>query len=358
LGLVFPATLLPLISRNIFKRNIWLLSPKSIQAVINSYLDANLVISKPGGFLYSSGHGISFFLSIYSILYAYWAGKPVYLFPQSIGPLHYRWEGIILRWMLNRVRMVMVREGISYEFINKLGIRNPRCYLIPDIAFAMPSAGRDAGEAWLQLHGVDPHSEYPFLGMTVFNWEAHDARFESQSRYESVCATTIRYFIENYNGRVILFPQSWGPLVGEDDRITALRIAELLPDINCFVTVVREPIAAELLKSLYGCMDIFIGTRLHSTIFALSEGVPVIAIGYQHKTEGVAKMVGVDKWVVDMQNIQANELIDKMKNLWEERDDWRFRIKKIIPGLVQEASRAGKLVADDYRELRSDNTNG
>ena len=42
---------------------------------------------------------------------------------------------------------------------------------------------------------------------------------------------------------------------------------------------------------------------MHSNIFALSETVPVIAIGYLHKTRGIASMLGMDRWVLDIQTI-------------------------------------------------------
>jgi colanic acid/amylovoran biosynthesis protein len=345
---LLPATSLPILSKRIFGKAIYTLTPKYLKQIIQAYIEADLVICKPGGFLYSSGLGVNLLVAIYSIVLALMAGKPVYLFPQSIGPLLYPWEKLLLRWMLNRVRIVMIREPISYQMIQKWGLRNPRCYLIPDVAFALPSAGREVSEAWLHQHGINPQAGYPLLGMTVFNWSAHNSRFVSQDAYEEACAAAVHYFVEHERGRVIFFPQTWGPLVGQDDRIIARRIAKKLPNLAGSVIVVEETLSAELLKALYSWMDVFVGTRMHSNIFALSEGVPVIAIGYQHKTEGIAQMVGVDEWVINLQDLQADELVEKIKKLYEEREEWRVRIKEVIPNLVREAGRGGKIVADDF----------
>lgn len=355
---LLPATLFPIICQKIFHRRIWLLSPLSIRNLINSYLEADLIISKPGGYVYSTGRGISFLLIIYTLMIAHWAGKPIYLFPQSIGPLNYKWEEYILRWLLNHVRVVMTREPISYDYVRKLGIRNTRCYLLPDSAFAMPSAGHEVGVSWLAQYGIDLQSGNPLLGMTVFDWGAHDSRFKDQLAYETAVAGAIRYFIETYHGQVILFPQAWGPVAGEDDRVTANRIASRIPNVVDHVILVNEPITAEILKSIYGCMDIFIGTRMHSNIFAVCEDVPIIAIGYQHKTKGITFMLGIDKWVLDINHIQAEDLINKMKNLWEERYIWRSKIHELIPHLVSEAGRAGKIIADDYQEFQKKDLRG
>ncbi len=40
-------------------------------------------------------------------------------------------------------------------------------------------------------------------------------------------------------------------------------------------------------------MDLFLGTRLHSNIFALVAGVPVVAVAYQYKTFGLMEMIGL-----------------------------------------------------------------
>jgi colanic acid/amylovoran biosynthesis protein len=350
LALLLPATLIPLLSQKLFLRKIWLFSPQSIREIVNAYLDADLVVSKPGGFLYSSGRGISLLIAIYSILYAHLAGKPVYILPQSIGPFNHRWEKMLIRWLMERVRILMVREPISLKLIKEIGVKNPNCLLIPDLAFAMDAVGREVGGTWLRQNGFNPNIGLPLLGMTVINWGEQYKKFDFQAEYEAACCTAIRYFVEKINGRVVLFPQVWGPLRSQDDRIPAHRILKNLADISGGVKVVDEPLTAERLKSIYGWMDLFIGTRMHSNIFALSQGVPTIAIGYLHKTEGIAQMVGIEKWVIDIRQINSNLLQEKLIDLWRERPIWRGKIQAIVPKLIQEANEAGKMVAKDYFE--------
>jgi colanic acid/amylovoran biosynthesis protein len=348
LVLLLPATLIPVLGYRFFKRKIWFLSPKSIHGIVDAYLEADLVISKPGGFLYSSGRGISLLVAIYSITYAYLALKPIYIFPQSIGPFKYWWEKRLIKWLLEKVRILMVREPISYQVIKDIGVKNQQVHLIPDLAFTIQDAGREAGANWLNRHGLDSKNNVPLLGITVINWGAQNKDFTLQSEYEEACSKAIRYFVENVKGYVLLFPHVWGPLPSQDDRIPAHRILETLSDISAQVKVVDEPITAELLKSIYGWMEVFIGTRMHSNIFALSQGVPVIAIGYLHKTAGIARMVGIEQWVMAIQQTRGNALRDKLAELWPERQLWREKIRLCIPDLIREADRAGKIVAEDY----------
>jgi colanic acid/amylovoran biosynthesis protein len=98
-------------------------------------------------------------------------------------------------------------------------------------------------------------------------------------------------------------------------------------------------------------MDLFLGTRLHSNIFALTEGVPVVAIGYQYKTRGVMRMLGLEPWVLDIEEVEPQELAALLERAWEDRTEIRARLAEALPVLRDMASQAGELVAADFRRL-------
>src|SRR5262249_54079643 len=59
----------------------------------NPMLKADLVVSLGGGYLYSSTRGplgLSLLNCLFHIWLGHWLGKPVMLFPQSIGPMLWR----------------------------------------------------------------------------------------------------------------------------------------------------------------------------------------------------------------------------------------------------------------------------
>lgn len=352
LAWLLPAALLPAWSRRLLGRPFYALTPASLRSTLQAYLAADLVISAPGGFLYSSGSGLVLALMVFSLALALLAGKPVYLFPQSVGPLHRPWEGRMLRWVLERLRMVMLREPLSLRLVQEIGVRNPRCRLVPDLAFVLPAAGREAGTDWLCSQGLDPQDGRPRLGMTMVNWGAQNPRFARQEAYERACAAAARWFVQQCGGQVIFFPQVWGPLASQDDRIPARRAAAQLADLGDAICVVQDPLPQELLKSVYGWMDLFIGTRMHSNIFALSQGVPVIAIGYLHKTQGIAEMAGLGQWAVEIGQADETILVERLAALWSEREAWRAHIAHVIPPMVQQAAGVGRMVAQDYAALR------
>lgn len=348
LAWLLPATLIPLLSRKAFGRPYWGLTPQALQPLIRGYLNSDLVVSTSGGFLYSSGLGLVFLISVYSMAYATFAGKPLYLFPQSYGPLHRFWEPYILRWLLNRARVVMAREEISFDLVNSLVEEKSRCLLFPDPAFAFSGSPPESAENWLtglMTHGFPGR---PLLGVTVINWTAENPVFQQQTAYERAVAAAVRNFIERYGGSVIFFTQVWGPSYSQDDRLPSRRVIAGLQEVSDHIHHIEEPITPGLLKSIYGCMDLFMGTRMHSNIFALSQGVPVLAIGYQHKTQGIMRMLGLDDWTVDIQQVDGPGLCELLDELWLHRPALGEQLRAALPKIVKEAGRPGAIVAQDF----------
>lgn len=72
-------------------------------------------------------------------------------------------------------------------------------------------------------------------------------------------------------------------------------------------------------KSAYGHLDMFIGMMLHSTIFAFSENVPMINIGYDEKNLAFMQLIKQDKFYVGYEKVSANELIKMGQEILDKR---------------------------------------
>lgn len=321
---------------------------KEMRHTTHAILSADLVVCTPGGYFFSYGRGRALLITMYSMVLAILAGKPLYLFPQSIGPFRYKRERFFAHWILNRARLVMVREFTSFQYLQNCNINPKKCYLLPDMAFAFEPASKETAHSWLTDQVINPNHKRPFLGITVIDWEKQYPGFQNQGAYEAAITSTVRYFIESLGGKVFFFPQSYGPSQAEDDRVPAQRIVQQLGDIRQSIVLVNTPLPPGLLKAVFGQMDVFIGTRMHSNIFALSMGIPVIAVGYLHKTRGIAQTVGIEDWVIEITDINGHQLIERLKRLWDQRAQMREQLLKTVPTLAAQARRAGDLLAEDY----------
>lgn len=348
---VLIVSLWTLMTYRLFGHPSFLGIPRVLKDTINAYFEADLVVSAPGNFLYSSGKfGLTFLVIAYTMGYALLSGKPLYLLPQSIGPLRRKRDRKLIRWILNRARIVMIREPISMNELFNAGVSNPRCYLKPDLAFALQSAPLQEAITRLCAWGVDSDTDRPLLGITTINWGARTGRGDLQIRYEDALIQAVTYFLDNFGGKALFFPQVRSKALVNDDLQVARRITSQLSKRH-HVLLIEEDLSPELLKAIYGLMDIFVGTRMHSNIFALSQGVPVIAIAYFPKTWGIMQMLGLEKWVLDIDKIAPESLISRMVELYRERGNISQYMKAKLGQLVQDCSQVGLCIASDFALL-------
>jgi polysaccharide pyruvyl transferase WcaK-like protein len=114
------------------------------------------------------------------------------------------------------------------------------------------------------------------------------------------------------------------------------------------VILVNEPLSPELLKGLYGLMDLFVATRLHSGIFAVGMRVPTLLIEYLAKTRGLAESMGLEEWRLDLAEISDQLLWNRLEALWLGRAAVQQHLSRTLPLLEQQALLAGKLIAEDF----------
>ena len=75
---------------------------------------------------------------------------------------------------------------------------------------------------------------------------------------------------------------------------------------------------------------------MHSNIFALSECVPTLAIAYEKKTNGIMSTVGMDKYVLDINNISESQIIDKINKLIDNKNNIRKLLARKNKNLQRE----------------------
>ncbi|MFN3334437.1 MAG: polysaccharide pyruvyl transferase family protein, partial [Caldilinea sp.] len=177
--------------------------------------------------------------------------------------------------------------------------------------------------------------------------------FDRQDVYESALIAALNVFVTRHGGTVFFFPQVTGPSQAEDDRIPSRRVAAGLRACGASIALIDATWSPAELQTAYGQMDIFIGTRLHSNIFALTAGTPVVAIAYFYKTFGIMQMLGLSEWVLDIWTVTDQELEQRLELLWQQRAVLRRHLGSVLPQLQEEARRACNLIRADFYARRT-----
>ena len=305
--------------------------------------DADLIISCGGGYMQS--HGIKKFFTDYSshylqLLCSVSCKKKLVIFAQTIGPFD-NYSKKLTKKIFEKSKLILVREKRSLDYVNN-NFNLDNVYLTSDSAFLLEKRETK----------FDVNKEFVNIGITAREWIYPNSNSKREKEiknlnYINSMASFIDKIIEKKNAFVYLMPQCIGPNLDNDILISKEIIKKVNNKDKCII--IDEDYSPEELKFIYGKMDYFIGTRMHSNIFALSEGIPSIAISYDYKTDGIMNLFDMDKYVIKIEDINSDILYKKMLELMEDKhikESILEKYKKICMSSKENYTKIKKLV--DY----------
>jgi len=312
------------------------LLPPSYRPPAERIARSDLIIMKGGSYFYSHG-GPKQLLFLYRMflmgLVALALGKKVVALGHSVGPIRGRPARMLAAAVLSRFHLLAAREEITRDYLLRV-LRLPpeRVTLIPDLAFLdTPPRGKDRPAAGtrgeLSLEELAALRS-PRIGITVRHWR-FPGRADSGEAYRSYLQAMADFTARAASelGAVsVLMPHA------QEDIPVAEEVARLAPSARS--VLLRGDYHPHRLRLLYGATDIFIATRIHSGVFALTAGTPVLAIAYEvPKGFGIIGMIEGRDYVLDINAVTAELLMGKTRAILGERE----RLKKQIREKVAEA---------------------
>jgi len=317
----------------------WLLDA-GLRNFVAEQAEADIVIACGGGYLRTASAGLGDLILLavtgLNFLAGHYLGRPVYLYSQSIGPVHGRLQRRILRFCLQRVDLIESREDITGRFLAGLKLTTP-VLATADPVFLLQGRGTKPpmalAPAKLQV------------GLTVRKWFDQD---RDLAQYITAVAKTIDYLSATYGAHVYYLPQVIAANFGDDDRLIAERVQREVTHKAAFTLLTADLHPLELI-GFCGQMDIFIGTRMHSNIFALINAVPVVAIEYEHKTRGIMRGLGLEDFVVAIAKATPELLKNRVDQLLTDRERYSRQITTNLVGEVAKSRHAMEAIREDYR---------
>lgn len=323
---------------------------KNWRPLFDAYRDADMVVAVSGNQFFSSGrYGWPLLAIAISIQLAGVFKKPVYIMPQSIGPLHSRWEKALLRKSYSIARKIYIRDFQSLHLAKEVKLPAFRVQYVPDPAFTLDAAEMPDIRPILERHGY--HSGRRCIGATVIaSMPSYLDPQQISNYYAAVAAALSDLAIQN-DLDVFFFYQVIGPSSQEDDRIATSEVVRQMNLAPERIHVVDEILRPDQLKACYGCMDLFLASRLHSGIFSLSMGVPTVFVGYLSKTRGVLEALDINNCFLELNNLTRDRLFSMLENAWIERETLRTDIVSKMDGIVEQTKQAVAAIASDYGDL-------
>jgi polysaccharide pyruvyl transferase WcaK-like protein len=288
--------------------------------------------------------------------------SPLILLPQTYGPFSRGRNERTARNLIAGSSLAYARDRRSYENLQGiLGHRfDPKRHRQGvDLAFGLrprqPTVMEPALQHALERPGLRPLVGLNISGLLTNQSEAASQRFSLVSDYRELIINLIVQLLQTTDAHILLVPHVHAPTGHyESDLDACLALTRQLPqacraEANERLTIVQSPYDASELKWIISQTDWFCGTRMHSTIAALSTGVACCALAYSLKTEGVFESCGVGNATCDLRQLSTEAALELVLSTWHHRQQLSDTLAKQLPNVLAQSDRQLDEIASTLR---------
>ncbi len=268
------------------------------------------------------------------------AGRPLVLLPQTYGPFSTVNGRRVAEGLVRSASLAYARDSASYERLLELAgtASNPSCLRCGvDVAFAL-TARRPREEIADHIDAIEGECIAGVNISGLLRGSAGHDQFGLVGDYVSTMANLVTGLVDA-GTRVLLIPHVHIPGgEGESDIAAIDAVLALLPEtVRSRVTVIPSELDAAELKWCIAQCSWFVGSRMHSTIAALSSGVPACGYAYSDKTLGVFETVGMGDHVVDARHFGGDEAVEAIFASFKAREPTGRQLAARVPAVVDQA---------------------
>ena len=312
--------------------NIQAINRKNILKVYSAMKKAKLFIYGGGNIIQdsTSSRSILFYLGIA------WLAKKLKLklmfYANGIGPINKLKNLEYSRKILNLADLITVREKLSFNELQKMGINKPKIALTADAALSVEINGQ-AG-----LKKIFAEENIPFDGKYAgFSVRKCPGCSKQQHlNYERTIAEVADYVSNNYNLIPVFIPMEYV------DISTIQNIAAMMKT-NQYIISKSHSVSETF--GIIGKMDIMIAMRLHALIFAAYMNVPLLGISYQPKVEGFLEYIEQPS-VGHVKEITFESMRAKVDEILQNRDAVKTGLKNSVEVLISKSRENSQLAIE------------
>lgn len=286
-------------------------------------------------------------------------GIPLILLPQTYGPFQGRRARRVARAAVEGAKMAWARDRYSFEALRDLlgdGFDASHHRQGVDMAFNLRAI--DPGDkvepelrSWLgdaRLVGVN------VSGLITIDPPWAKRRFGLRASYFEAIVQAIESLMEAPDLRLVLVPHvTASPQSRESDPEACRRVFQALrPELRSRVAIAPTNLDECEVKWLISKTGWFCGTRMHSTIAALSSKVPTASVAYSDKTRGVFESCGVEDQVIDPRLLGTSEVVERLIESFERREQTKALLSTTIDQVKARATEQLRCIIEELNALR------
>ena len=328
--------------RNLWKPETWLYAYRSrfdpaalkyqVYREMLPHLDDATAVLSVGGDNYSLDYGVPrLFTGLDDIVLE--KKKPLAIWGASVGPFDTMpdYEQYMSRH-LREVPGIFARESVTIDYLKSIGVTE-NVYPVADPAFVMDPVKPEGIEDVLPL-------DEEAIGLNLSPLMAKYVTGGDLKAWASKAASIIEGVAKTTEMPVYLIPHVTNPT--SNDHEFMQRALSLITDRNGNITLISPEYNAAETKWIISQMAFFAGARTHSTIAALSSGVPTLSFAYSIKAQGINRDIfGHTNYCMEPTDLDAEGVADQVTSMLDKSAAIRNDLAGRLPGVQRAASHAG-----------------
>lgn len=297
------------------------------------HLDDAAAVLSVGGDNYSLDYGVPrAFTDLDDVVIE--KGKPIVLWGASVGPFSAMPD--YERFMsehLKKTTGIFARESATIDYLNSIDVID-NVHAVADPAFVMDA---------VKPEGID--DEFPIdeeaIGLNLSPLMAKYVTNRNLDAWTLIAARIISRVAEATDMPIYLIPHVTSP--HSDDHAFMQEVVNRIDDSNNKITLIPPKYSAEETKWIISQMALFAGARTHSTIAALSSGVPTLSFAYSIKARGINRDIfDHESYLLSPECLTPSTVTERIQSMLDESGKIRGELDEKIPLIQETALRAGK----------------
>ncbi len=255
-------------------------------------------------------------------------GKRTFIYSQGIGPIFSARNRRFTAFVLRRTDGIVVRDSKSRDLLLELGVPDHLIHVTADPVIRVRTPGTALGERILSEEGCPRRP-----GRLVVGW-AVKSRKPGKDFLREV-RRCIRWLKESCGADSILIPFFY-----DEDLWACEAVAGTLEgQAGCL----RKKYLSEETLSIIGCMDVLVGVRLHSLIYAAIMGTPMIGISYDPKVDSFLASIGQSA-PFTVEDFTLEKFQAAFQDALERREELRESTARRLDSLIAKLDRNEELI--------------
>jgi polysaccharide pyruvyl transferase CsaB len=294
-------------------------------STLKAIRSSDLLVVGGGGLLQDSSSLGNLLLHLSRILIARILNTKVVCAGLGVGPIKPGWRRILTSHLLRYVALIGVRDTASAAFLYQLKVPAQKIRKTADFVMAMDFSLAFQEDLICQEFRRLRNQGSKLIGLSVRPFPGKHKNLSKQDpvfyRFLDNLTEAMSRIAKQHEAHIVLI--SMHPL---QDALLFKPIRDRIKQSTPLLSLPSH-LSPRQLMTVISLLDILVGMRLHSLVFAARSGVPFVGLSYDTKVEEFCLLMG-QEYCLNLDHFSSSTLVKKFEIIWNAREEFRGRILK------------------------------